>query len=136
MQSTKEFYSLPDAEVIKKVQEGEVGLFEVLIRRNNSYLYKVGRSYGFQHEDVQDLMQEAFIAAYLNLKKFEQRSSFKTWLIKIMLSQCARRATKLSFKNEKAMDTNMPENMIPMYSDGSDSDARKLVVNRESNNII
>ena len=67
---------------------GETALYEIIIRRYNPYLYKTGRSYGYNHQDTEDLMQETFINAYTNLKKFENRSSFKTWVTRIMLNNC------------------------------------------------
>src|SRR5678809_985180 len=97
--------SLSELELINRVRNGERELFEILIRRNNPYLYKIGMSYGYGHEDVEDLMQETFIAAYLNLDKFENHSSFKTWITRIMLNQCYQKAHKLSFRNEKTNDS-------------------------------
>ena len=54
-------------------------------------------SYGYKHEDVEDLMQETFIAAYLHLPEFEGRSSFKTWITRIMLNQCYHKSQKNEF---------------------------------------
>src|SRR5205809_4217146 len=89
-----------DTEIIQQILEGDLALFEILIRRNNAALYKIGRSYNYNHQDTQDLMQDSFVDAYSNLKKFEQRSSFKTWIIKIMLNNCYRKKQKSSYKNE------------------------------------
>src|ERR1700742_1257484 len=114
---------IPDREVIARIREGEIQLFEILIRRNNPFLYKTGRSYGFNHHDTEDLMQEAFIAAYVNLDKFQQRSSFKTWLIQIMLNLCYRKAHKMSFKNEKPADTVFKEKTTPMFTSDQHNDA-------------
>ncbi len=86
MNNVRIFETLSDIESIQKIIGGEVALFEILIRRNNAFLYKTGRSYGYSHDDTQDLMQDTFINAYSNLPKFENRSSFKTWVIKIMLN--------------------------------------------------
>src|SRR5690242_11617966 len=96
----KEQYS--DLEVIEKILSGETALFEIIVRRYNPYLHKTGRAYGFSHEDTQDLMQETFVNAFLHLASFENRSSFKTWLIKIMLRNCYRMQQKSSYKNELA----------------------------------
>src|SRR3954467_11392452 len=104
MNSVKSSEQYTDKQVIEKILGGETALFEILIRRNNPFLYKTGRAYGYSHEDTQDLMQETFVSAYLNLAKFENRSSFKTWLITIMLRNCHRRQQKFSFKNEVAAD--------------------------------
>jgi RNA polymerase sigma factor (sigma-70 family) len=135
MDMIKQLDTIPDAELIERIRNGERDLFEILIRRNNPYLYKLGMSYGYKHEDVEDLMQETFIAAYLNLEKFEGRSSFKTWITRIMLNQCYQKAQKLSFKNEKAND-NINEKTIPMFEGNQSSDTYKSVLNNELSNIV
>ena len=84
-----------DLEVVQKIVAGEVELFEIIIRRNNSFLYKTGRAYNYNHEDTQDLMQDTYIDAFTNLSKFENRSSFKTWIIKIMLNNCFKKQQKI-----------------------------------------
>ena len=131
----KQFETLTETEIISRIKEGETDLFEILIRRNNPFLYKIGMSYGFTHQDVEDLMQETFIAAYLNLEKFKQHSSFRTWVIKIMLNQCFHKKQRLSFKNEKTTDTNN-ESMIPVFEKLQSSDGYKKVIDRELNHMI
>ena len=126
-----------DAEVIKRIREGKIDLFEVLMRRSNPFLYKVGMSYGYKHEDVEDLMQETYIAAYVNLEKFESRSSFKTWITRIMLNQCYHKAQKLSFKNEKPNDNIIiDEKTNPMFESDKLTDGYKTVLNRELGSIV
>ena len=127
--------TLTEGELIHRIQNGEGELFEILIRRNNPYLYKIGMSYGYKHEDVQDLMQESFIAAYLNLEKFEGRSSFKTWITRIMLNQCYQKAQKQSFKNEKANEM-LNEKATPMFESNHSADTYRSVLNNELSNIV
>ena len=127
------FEQYTDLQIIENILSGEIAQFEILIRRNNPFLYKAGRSYYYNHEDTQDLMQETFIDAYKNLSKFENRSSFKTWIIKIMLNHCFRKKQKFSFKNEIAKVIN--DNSEPMFTN-SHSDTNKIVVNRELNYVI
>ena len=83
--------TLTDEEIIAHVLAGVKRFFELIVRRFNEVLYKVGRSYNFELEDTKDLMQETFINAYQHLAQFEHRSSFKTWLVRIMLNNCYRR---------------------------------------------
>ncbi len=123
-----------DTELIRKILEGEKALFEILIRRNNPYLYKTGRSFNYNHEDTQDLMQDTFIDAFIGLPKFENRSSFKTWLIKIMLNNCFRKRQKFSFKNEIANDIN--EKSTPMFSSNQHTDTNTIIMNRELRFVI
>ena len=136
MNHLKAFEQYTDSEIIKNILNGETPLFEILIRRNNPFLYKTGRSYGYGHEDTQDLMQETFINAYVNLSKFENRSSFKTWIIRIMLNNCFQRREKFSYKNEGADVRAFHENSIPMYSSNKHTDPEKAMANRELNHVI
>ena len=127
--------TITEIELIKRIRNGERELFEILIRRNNPYLYKIGMSYGYKHEDVEDLIQETFIAAYLNFEKFEGRSSFKTWITRIILNQCYQKAQKLSFKYEKANDI-INEKITPMFENNQSTDTYKSVLNNELSNIV
>lgn len=122
-----------DTEVIQKVLGGERALFEILIRRNNAVLYKTGRSYNYSHADTQDLMQETFINAYLNLVKFENRSSFKTWIVRIMLNNCFRKQQKSSFINE--IKRKVEEASVPMFA-SDHGNTNKAIMNRELNTVI
>ena len=124
-----------DTEIIQKILVGETALFEILIRRNNPWLHKTGRSYGFNHDDTQDLMQETFINAYANLSKFENRSSFRAWIVKIMLNNCFQRQQKFSFKNETPATDFINEKSIPMYM-SDEHDTAKVVTNRELSHVI
>lgn len=127
------FTQYTDATIIENILGGEIAQYEIFIRRNNPFLYKVGRSYNYNHEDTQDLMQESFIDAYKNLSKFENRSSFKSWIIKIMLNHCFRKKQKFSFKNE--ILTEIKDYSEPMFTN-STNDTFKIVANRELHYII
>ncbi|HUP11623.1 MAG TPA: sigma-70 family RNA polymerase sigma factor [Niastella sp.] len=124
-----------DAEVVTDVLAGNTALFEILIRRYNPFLYKIGRSYGFNHHDTEDLMQEAFVSSYVNLKQFAGRSSFKTWIVKIMLNQCYHKARKHSYQKEKATEL-LPDNASLMFSQDSHNDNGKSIINSELKKII
>lgn len=123
-----------DIEIIQGILAGNYKLFEILIRRNNPFLYKVGRSYGYSHEDTQDLMQDTFIDAYKHLKDYESRSSFKTWIIRIMLNKCYRKGKKHSFTKEIKVDA--AEGSVPMFVDMRQADTNNIVMNKELASII
>ena len=105
-----------DETVIQKILDGEMPLFEILIRRYNAPLYKIARSFGLNHEDAEDMMQETHLKAFLNLKLFRQESSYKTWLSRIMIRNCLRQVQKASHKNEQPASENINEEMKPLYS--------------------
>ncbi len=129
----KQLEQYADPEVIHKVINGEPALYEILIRRYNSFLYKIGRSYGFTHQDTEDLMQETYISAYCNLKKFEHKSAFKTWLTRIMLNHCYQKKHKLSFINEIA-DDQQTEKSNAMFHHSNNNE--KLAANKELGRVL
>jgi RNA polymerase sigma-70 factor (ECF subfamily) len=79
-------------------------------------------------------MQDTFINAYVSLSKFKNQSSFKTWIIKIMLNNCYHKQKKFSFKYETSNTIN--EKSVPMFSNNKHTDATNEVVNRELNHVI
>ncbi|MCO6494511.1 MAG: sigma-70 family RNA polymerase sigma factor [Bacteroidetes bacterium] len=123
-----------DIQVIERVVKGERALYEVLVRKYNPYLYKVGMSYGYNHDDTQDLMQDTYIDAFKSLSQFENKANFKTWLVRIMLNNCYRKKQKLSFQNEIAKDE-IKEGATPMF-EYQNHDTYSKVHNRELGYII
>lgn len=132
--TTKRFEQLSEIEIINRILNGEKPLYEIIVRRFNPYLYKIGRSYNYNHEDTQDLMQDTYVDAFKNLSKFEQRSNFKTWIIKIMLNNCYRKKQKFSYKNEFANET-INENVTPMFNN-SNNNMQKEIYSRELGHVI
>ena len=130
----KEFQQYPDTEIIKKILNGEQHLYEVIMRRYNSFLYKIGRTYSYNHQDTQDLMQETYVSVYKNLEKFEGRASFKTWLTKIMLSHCYHTKEKFSFKKEVAFQYNQAEMAVPVFHHQYNNE--KELMNKELGKIV
>ncbi len=134
--SSKNIQQYPDSEVIKEVLLGNTALFEILIRRYNPDLYKIGRGYGYNHQDTEDLMQEAFVNSFQSLAKFENRSSFKTWIIRIMLNQCYHKSQKLSFQNKPTVEISVNENSGSMFLTTNHSNPGRTVINKELKNVI
>lgn len=129
----KAYKEFTEEDIVKRVLEGEKAMYEIIVRRFNPYLYKVGRSYNYSHDDTMDLMQDTFIDAYKSLSGFQGRSTFKTWIVRIMMNNCFHKREKFSFKNEIASDIN--DNSTPMYSH-KQNETEKVVHNNELGHII
>jgi RNA polymerase sigma factor (sigma-70 family) len=120
-----------DDAVIEKIRNGNPALFEVLIRRYNPVIYKIARSYGFNHQDAEDLMQDTHVAAYTQLSKFEHRASYKTWISRIMINRCLYKLKYGYFKNEVPSEQILESNSLPMYIKGNESQTEDVILNRE-----
>lgn len=123
-----------DSEIINKILQGELKLYEQLIRKNNPYLYRIGRSYNYNHQDTEDLMQETYINAYYGLSKFEGKSSFKTWLTKIMLNKCFHKKQKASFKNETITERLIIEKSAQMAQNYLNTE--RSLLNKELGHVL
>jgi RNA polymerase sigma-70 factor (ECF subfamily) len=76
-----------DNRLVDMVSGGDTGAFEVLIRRYNQRLYRIARSYILDDDEVEDVMQEAYVKAYANLPRFEKRARLSTWLTRIVINE-------------------------------------------------
>jgi RNA polymerase sigma-70 factor, ECF subfamily len=83
--------SLSDTEIVRRVLAGDRACFEVLIRRHNQQVYRVARAVLKDEDEVEDVMQQAYVNAFTNLDQFEERARFSTWLIRITLNEAFRR---------------------------------------------
>jgi RNA polymerase sigma factor (sigma-70 family) len=86
--------SVPDNVLVKNILSGERRQFELIIRRYNKRLYRIGMSILNDDTEVEDAMQVSYVKAFEHLIDFEHRSSFGTWLTRIMLNECLAQKNK------------------------------------------
>jgi len=127
--------SLDEEELIKKIVDGDKTLFEVLIRRYNSVLYKLARCYGFNHQDAEDIMQETHVSAYTNLKNFQHKASYKTWVSKILIHKCVYKLSYGYFKNEHPGTNEMNNQVKPVFNQ-SRMGTEKIILNKELSKVL
>src|SRR6185312_8795141 len=95
---------LTDEEVIARVISGEKHLYESLMRKYNLRLYRISRSIINDDMAVEDVMQTAYLNAYLNLAGFQNKSSFSTWLTRILINESLLYKKK-QLKREQLVET-------------------------------
>jgi RNA polymerase sigma-70 factor (ECF subfamily) len=78
---------LSDEEVVARVRAGDAALYEILMRRHNQRVYRVVRAILRDDAEAEDAMQEAYLAAYRHLDRFEGRSRFSSWLVRIAANE-------------------------------------------------
>jgi RNA polymerase sigma-70 factor (ECF subfamily) len=96
---------LPDDELITRIVRGEKDLYALIVRRYNQRLYRVGMGILNDDIEVEDAMQVTYINAWENLGKFKFRSSFSTWLTRIMINESLLRIKKRKHFLEMKEDT-------------------------------
>jgi len=74
---------VPEQILLERARTGDMTACETLMRRHNRSLYRVIRSVLKTGSDVEDTMQDTYVAALGNLDRFEGRAQFGTWLLTI-----------------------------------------------------
>jgi RNA polymerase sigma-70 factor (ECF subfamily) len=82
---------LSDEQLTERAKAGDLAAFELLMRRHNQRLYRLVRAVLRRRDDVEDAMQEAYLAAFRHLAQFEGRAQFGTWLLKIGINEARAR---------------------------------------------
>ena len=82
---------LSDEAIVDRVRGGDTALYEILVRRHNQRLYRTIRAILRSDRDVEDVMQQAYVDAYLHLGQFKGQAQFATWLTRIAVNRAIRR---------------------------------------------
>jgi RNA polymerase sigma-70 factor (ECF subfamily) len=75
-----------DAELVKRVQKGEKGAFDLLVLKYQHKIVNLVMRYVRDPDQALDISQEAFLKAYRALPRFRGESAFYTWLYRIAVN--------------------------------------------------
>lgn len=107
---------LSDEEVVRRVVEGDAALFEILMRRHNQRIYRAVRAILRDDDEVEDVMQQAYLNAFQHLHQFAGDAQFATWLTRIAVNEAlARRRKRARFVGEGEDDVtiSLVESTVP-----------------------
>ncbi|HEY3353634.1 MAG TPA: RNA polymerase sigma factor [Polyangia bacterium] len=79
--------AVTDEAVVARVRAGETALFEVLMRRHNQRVYRAVRAILRDDAEIEEVMQQAHVAAYQHLDQFAGKARYSTWLIRIAINE-------------------------------------------------
>lgn len=86
------------------MRRGDAPAFHGLVDRYFRELFGLAVSLGARSADAEDVVQETFAAAYTHATSFEERSSVKTWLVRILVRQVARLYRKRGGRHVVSLD--------------------------------
>ncbi|MEI6783108.1 MAG: sigma-70 family RNA polymerase sigma factor [Verrucomicrobiota bacterium] len=76
-----------EMELVTRARKGDLTAYDDLVRRYQERIYATVYHMTSNHEDANDLAQEAFIKAFQALKSFKGGSSFYTWVYRIAVNK-------------------------------------------------
>ena len=98
---------IDDRELVRRVLAGQTDDFRVLVDRHQQSIFRFASGLVGNREEAQDVMQEAFLAAFVNLSGYDSsRAAFSTWLFTIARNRCLN-----LLKQRRPIDHNEPDSI-------------------------
>jgi RNA polymerase sigma-70 factor, ECF subfamily len=83
-----------EAQLVRSLQAGDEAAFAELVERYHPSLVRLALSYVREHSVAEEVAQETWLAVLQGIGRFEQRSSFHTWLFKILTNRAKTRGQR------------------------------------------
>jgi len=80
------YSSAEEPGLLREAIAGDQGALEILFAQHSRALFQTALRLLGNAEDAEDALQEAMLAAYRNLPRFEGRSQFSTWMTRIVIN--------------------------------------------------
>ncbi len=77
-----------DHDLIRQSIKGDLSAFQKLVERHQHYVYSLAFRTLLNKEEAEDMVQETFIKVWLNIRRFDFRGKFTTWIYRIIVNQC------------------------------------------------
>jgi RNA polymerase sigma-70 factor (ECF subfamily) len=91
---TPERANLGDEDIVRQVLAGHTAVFELLMRRYNERLYRTARAITRDDREAEDVVQQAYVNAFSNLRQFKGEAIFSTWLTRIAINEALARVRR------------------------------------------
>ncbi|MBI5342369.1 MAG: sigma-70 family RNA polymerase sigma factor [Deltaproteobacteria bacterium] len=100
----KEKAGPPDEVLIRAALGGEEGAFRELMERYKGRAFAVAMGITGDADEALDVVQDAFVKAYYNLKEFRFGANFYTWFYRLLVNQAIDRWRKAARSRTVKLD--------------------------------
>lgn len=97
-----DYSKIPDNDLVELIRTKDSELFREVVSRYHSKLERYVMTYVNDEEIARDVVQSTFIKTYLNLKGFEIKSKFSSWIYRIAHNEALN--TKKRWRREVSID--------------------------------
>lgn len=91
----KEQTSDEDSELISLCKKGDLSAFEALVNKHQKRIFNIAYRMTGDYDDACEIVQDAFVSAYRNIRNFEEKARFFTWLYAIVINLAKNRLKQL-----------------------------------------
>jgi RNA polymerase sigma-70 factor, ECF subfamily len=93
-----------DMELAQAASKGDMRAFSALVDRHVDELFRLALLLSGKRADAEDICQETLLGAFKGVRRFDGRSSIKTWMTRILLRQAAKHWKKNKRHIAKSLD--------------------------------
>jgi RNA polymerase sigma-70 factor, ECF subfamily len=86
--------TLCDAELSRRICQGDMHALEHMMRQHNRILFRTARAILHDDAEAEDALQDAYLQAYRSIGTFRGDAKLSTWLIRIVANQALARRRK------------------------------------------
>lgn len=90
----REDSSESDEALVERARSRDSAAFELLMRRHNQRVYRVVRSVLRDHDEIEDVIQQAYVQAFLHLDQFGGTARWSTWVCRIAINEALARVRR------------------------------------------
>ncbi len=129
-----------ESEFVARLMSGNKLAFKTLVEENAGWMLQLAKRYTKSEATAADCVQESFLLVFRKIGDFEGRSSLRSWMRSIVVSQALMKLRKSAQSNERSLDEFTPEFDHNGFLVGSvsisDTPVEALVRQREVSNIV
>ncbi|MGB6666706.1 MAG: sigma-70 family RNA polymerase sigma factor [Candidatus Acidiferrum sp.] len=100
-------------DLVRAGQRGDPQALNSLFRRHHQSLFHSALNVMGNHEDAEDALQDGLLSAFRNLRRFEGRSQFSTWLTRIVINAALMRRRKMATRPAASFVEKRSDDEIP-----------------------
>jgi RNA polymerase sigma-70 factor (ECF subfamily) len=118
--------------LVRAAKSGDDEAFRILFNHHYPNTFRLVVRVTRNNEDAEDVLQEALLKAYCNLRQFRGNSQFYTWLVRIAMNEALMKLRKRRYthvpleevveteravvRRELADQSNIPRSIMPTKS--------------------
>ncbi len=118
-----------DDQLATLLKNGETRAIDILIKRHRLFVTRIASRFLFSHEDTREVVQDTFIRVWKNIRKYDNRNRFTTWLYAITFNLCLDRMKSVKKRRQMFYSENewQSTEFQPVYDDPAGDVDKELI---------
>jgi RNA polymerase sigma-70 factor (ECF subfamily) len=126
-----------ESAVVQRALAGDAHAQEQLFVRHSGRLYRTALALLHNKEDAEDAVQDGICRAYINLRFFQGRSSFATWLTRIVINSALMMLRRKRVHPEASLDEILEgQSWLPRAAVNAGPDPEQICATAQINELV